>query len=412
MRSIKSWTIGLCIAGLLVAPVLAGFTTISAPPSGELTHKKIFECVYGGTFTASGLNFITGGGSGTITATRVDDNGFATMLNLLTGSPGSGDDDIWTDGIATATAEARYAGFTQEFGYRVTSFGYVKLFDVSGSSATCSPTGGPVSVTFGTGATWEWARANDSDSGLTNPHYSDEPSNPDSLDHMVTYALTGIPSVPSTTKVWAVFFEDVNGGSSDRDFNDLMVEIRAVECVVDSDCDNNGVFCDGNEVCNGDGVCVSAGDPCSPPKDLCCEDVNQCKAQCCSDADCPSNNLYCDGPEVCQNGLCVSAGNPCSGGTPECCEVTDICVTECCSDSDCQAPNPPCEGGELCTNGICVAQPDAAVTVLCEADIPPDLCKIDHCDGSGQCVFLSNQVCQGANPPCEGGELCNPGTGL
>ncbi len=411
MRSLKNLIYGLCASTLFVASVYGGFTTVMSPPGGEFTHKQIFECTYGGTFTASGLDFINGGGSGTITATRVDDNDIAGLLNLLTGSPGSGDDDIWTDGIASCTAEARFAGNSQEFGYRVSSFSYVKLFDVSGAS--CSATGGPATVTFGTGATWEWARANDSDSGpLDNPHYSDEPSNSDGLDHMVTYAITGVPGVPVTTRVWAVFFEDVSGGGSDRDFNDLMVEVRAVQCLVDTDCENDGQFCNGDEVCNADGVCVSAGNPCSPPSDLCCEETNQCKAQCCSNADCPSNGLYCDGVEVCENGFCVSPGNPCPGGAPECCEGTDSCQTQCCSDADCQAPNPPCEGGELCISGMCVAQPDAGVLVFCEADSPPNLCRIDHCNGMGQCVFLNNKVCQGAGPPCEGGQYCDPADGL
>jgi hypothetical protein len=406
MRPMRSRACGLWIAGLLSAPVLAGFTTLQAPPSGEFTHKQIFECTYGGTFTPSGLNF----SNGTITATRVDDNGFVPNLNMLTGSPGTGDDDIWTDGIATCTAEARFAGFTQEFGYRVTSFGYVKLFDVSSSG--CAASGGPATVTFGgTAPTWEWARADDSDSGLSNPHYSDEPSNSDGLDHMVTYAITGIPSVPVTTKVWAVFFEDVNGSGSDRDFNDLMVEIRAVHCVTNADCFSDGIFCDGNEVCL-NGVCTHSGDPCSGAFPVCCEGVHKCEAECCSDADCPTNGIFCDGPEICHNGSCVSAGNPCVMGRPVCCESLHKCEGECCSDADCQAPTPPCEGGEFCnmSTGMCESRADAPVTTTCESD--GDRCTVDHCDGLGQCVFLSDVICQSPNPPCEGGEVCNPSTGL
>lgn len=419
MRSMKSRACGLWIAGLLAAPVMAGFTTVQGPASGEKSHKQIFEGVYGGTFTGSGINLGNGNFSifsnGTITATRVDDNGLAALLNMLTGAPGTGDDDIWTDGMATTTAEARFAGYTQEFGYRVTSFGYVKLFDVTGTGFLVS---GSATITFGTGATWEWARANDSDSGpLNNAHFSDEPSNCDVLDHMVTYAISGTPSLPSTTKVWLLFLEDMNAtpcpnSPSDRDFNDLVVEIRAVECVVDSDCDNDGQFCNGDEICNGDGVCVSAGDPCSPPSPVCCEDINQCKAECCSDADCPSNGVFCDGVEVCVNGTCVSPGSPCSGGAEVCCETLGSCKAECCSNADCQAPNPPCEGGEVCnlTTGLCVTQQDAPVSTPCEAD--SSLCTVDHCDGMGQCVFLSNVICQSPNPPCEGGEVCNPSTGL
>ncbi len=53
----------------------------------------------------------------------------------------------------------------------------------------------------------------------------------------------------------------------------------------------------------------------------------------------------------------------------------------------CQAADPPCEGGELCNpgTGTCDPQPDAALSTPCEAD--GDLCTNDHCDGNGACVF-------------------------
>jgi hypothetical protein len=50
------------------------------------------------------------------------------------------------------------------------------------------------------------------------------------------------------------------------------------------------------------------------------------------------------------------------------------------------------------------------VNAPCNAD--GDLCTTDQCDGAGACVFVSNVTCQAASPPCEGGEVCNPGTGL
>jgi hypothetical protein len=58
---------------------------------------------------------------------------------------------------------------------------------------------------------------------------------------------------------------------------------------------------------------------------------------------------------------------------------------------------------------MCVPQPDAALSTACNAD--GNACTVDHCNGSGACVFQSNVSCQAPNPPCEGGEVCNPGTG-
>lgn len=137
---------------------------------------------------------------------------------------------------------------------------------------------------------------------------------------------------------------------------------------------------------------------------------------------CGDGNL--DGGEDCDPGADVP-GDCCSAacqfqapGTP-CNEDGDLCSVDQCdaagtctfaSSVSCQAANPPCEGGELCnpTTGACDPQPDPNGTP-CDADA--NLCTNDQCDGSGFCVLLSNVTCQAANPPCEGGETCNPGTG-
>jgi hypothetical protein len=78
----------------------------------------------------------------------------------------------------------------------------------------------------------------------------------------------------------------------------------------------------------------------------------------------------------------------------------------------CQAPNPPCEGGSVCNpgTGMCDPQPDAALSTACDLDA--NQCTTDHCDGNGTCVFQSNVVCQAPNPPCEGGQICNPQSGM
>jgi len=83
---------------------------------------------------------------------------------------------------------------------------------------------------------------------------------------------------------------------------------------------------------------------------------------------------------------------------------------------DCQDAVAPCEGGETCNpmTGMCEANPDAELSTFCERGDPEGLCSIDHCDGLGSCVFLrdKNDDCQDAAPPCEAGETCNPANGL
>jgi len=135
-------------------------------------------------------------------------------------------DQIWTDGLVGATAKAVYAAYPQEFGYDTTlAGGYTKFFDVSGSKYAVAGSG---SVTFGSGSRWAWARANDSDAGLTNPQWSKDALNTDLRDHMVTYQITN-----KKLKTWVVAFEDQNatgkvGCKADWDYNDLVVEVQCI----------------------------------------------------------------------------------------------------------------------------------------------------------------------------------------
>ncbi|MGB2987740.1 MAG: hypothetical protein WBE26_17880, partial [Phycisphaerae bacterium] len=284
-------------------PAIAGYTEVHVPHVGEASHEEILEGIYGGDFVVGGVDLGNGlwtvFDNGTITATRMDDYGLATLLYILTGSPGSGDDDTWADGTAIVTAEARFALFPQEFGYDSGS-GFVKLVDVLGSGFSVSGSG---TVTFAPRVTWQWARANDSDAGLVNDHYSEETFNDDGLDHMVTYHVAGVPEVLPTSMVWLVFWEDLNGplgddsdpdnaGSpSDRDFNDLVMEILVQECFVDEDCDD-GDACT-IDMCNEYGICEYA----PAPEGTACGD--------------PKPEEICDNPDVCDGaGNCLPNYEP------------------------------------------------------------------------------------------------------
>jgi len=205
----------------------ANLTSVYAPPSGEATHAQILSNTYGGIF-APGPNGAPAYSNGSITATRIDDvlanGGMGSDLNLVFGTPGlPTTDQRWQDGIAITSAEAKFAGFSQEFGYD-DGAGYVKLFDVT----TVGPNGysvtGSASHHFSVGVPWNWVR-----SGTGSMYYSQNGRNHDQLDHLVTYQITGLQT---TDTVWMLFWEDLPGplhgaGASDRDFNDLVVEIRA-----------------------------------------------------------------------------------------------------------------------------------------------------------------------------------------
>ncbi len=202
----------------------AGFTTIEAPRATELGHREILEGVYGGTFTPSGANFILGGAGSTLSAIRVDDFGFGTGLNLVTGNPGGVIDTEWTDGIASADAKAVYAAYAQEFGYFTdTSGGFQPLFQVFGTGFNLIGEG---EMDFG-GQMWRWGR-----NGQEGAQSSRDADNLDLADHMVTYKLIDSSRGGEFSARWLLFWEDRNGDPSDWDYNDLVVEISASATII------------------------------------------------------------------------------------------------------------------------------------------------------------------------------------
>ncbi|MBI4716206.1 MAG: IPTL-CTERM sorting domain-containing protein [Planctomycetes bacterium] len=390
----RAWTLALAL-GLVAAPALASYTTVLVT---GVTHVDILNGVYGGSFVGTGTPIPTGLNTvftnGTTTAYRIDDDGYGSLLHMFFGGPGTGDDDTWTDGTKFATAEARFAGFPQEVGYNSGS-GYVKLFDISGSNFAVSGSG---TVAFPIGSLVMWARANDSDAGLVNEHYSEETANSDGLDHMVTYKIVGAPGVPASETVWLVFWEDLNGpqGSNtdpdnqglaaDRDFNDLVIQFRITECSLDSQCDDHSeCTIDG---CVG-GSCVFA------PK--LCDDKNACTADLCD----PQTGCYfvddghCNDNNLCTEDIC----NPQSGA----CSYVAI------------DPSVDCDDGNECTLDLCdpilgCINPPADLGTPCGNQTPTGPCdQPDVCDGNGACVpnlAPPTQVCRFAAGVCDVEEYC------
>lgn len=203
----------------------ASLTPVAAPFGVEATHAQIFSHVYGGVFAPApnGAAVYT---NGAVTATRIEDTigkmGLGSNLNLVSGVPDpTVTDQRWEDGIAITSAVARFAGFTQEFGYDDGN-GYVKLFDVTTHGPGGYNVSGSASHHFAPGTPWNWMRG-----GTGQMYYSENARNSDMLDHMITYQITGLNTRDT---VWMLFWEDRPGPlrhGSDRDFNDLVVEIRA-----------------------------------------------------------------------------------------------------------------------------------------------------------------------------------------
>jgi hypothetical protein len=225
----------LLLAALMVAaggtPSFAdpgfGYTPVAPPPAGEKNHAQILKDIYGQFFTPDGLNYV---GDDGITAIRVYD--FDDILYNTTHvyhhNPNDVD-QIWTDGEVTVTALAKYASYDQAFGWNNDGLGTNFTLLVDDSNI-----GGPgVSFTITEGQEFLWgyqARRTGCtgwwwEPGLEWWSLVDEN---DGEDHMVTYFMEGVS--PDQT-VWAIFMEDLRFGDctpSDRDYNDFVVEIRAI----------------------------------------------------------------------------------------------------------------------------------------------------------------------------------------
>ncbi len=105
---------------------------------------------------------------------------------------------------------------------------------------------------------------------------------------------------------------------------------RACVHTADSGRCTDGLFCNGQEICDPVQGCVSTS-----PVD--CTDGVACTSDACDEANdrcvhqpdntkCPSDGLFCTGQEICDSVRgCVSTGNPCLSGTI-CYEAADACL--------------------------------------------------------------------------------------
>ncbi len=208
----------LCATTAANAGVSDIFPSTSPPP---VTHESILETIYGGDFVPNGNDYDNAGLG--ISVNRFDDsltpNG---MISLLTSSPGDASDRVWSDAYISTSAVWLRANFTQQFGFDRGN-GFELLFDAFGEFENVT---GSASIDL-SGETWRWVRR---DQDGTRPWSSDPGQNPDFLDHMVTYQVNGLNTEGVT---YLVFIEDLYGphtsvgGISDRDFDDLVIEIHA-----------------------------------------------------------------------------------------------------------------------------------------------------------------------------------------
>ncbi len=244
-RQITAAALGACVAlfGCLVpSPARGAFTNVNPARSPEKSVDEILTHIYGGTFTRNGLNY----SNGQTTATRLQDvldignrggsgGGEGNPTNLFRYADDSSDlptrvvgesddtsDQLWTAPSVSTSVQARYASYSQEFGWVSGEDGgtYHKLFKVDGTGFDVD---GDKGMTGMAGQVWRWARTGDN--GLFTSKNSD---NSDGVDHMVTYRITqrvGVNGSNNATR-YLLFWEDLKPGQHpDYDYNDLVVEL-------------------------------------------------------------------------------------------------------------------------------------------------------------------------------------------
>ncbi len=197
--------------------------------------------------------------------------------------------------------------------------------------------------------------------------------------------------------------------------------------------DPTNTKCNPMDTCNGAGVCLSnflpAGTTCGDDTDTECDDPDTCDgAGACQDNPAASGTACgdptdgdCDDPDICDGaGACqdnpAASGTACGDPTDGDCNDPDTCDGAGNCDANLVSAGTGCpDDGNSCTGDVCngsgmCTHPPTAAGVVCDDD--GDLCTIDHCDGAGSCVQTGTVSCADSTGPCDGGESCDPASGM
>jgi len=214
----RIYFLGAILALFFCAPAMAELGYTEWFDDSEPSMFDILGGIYGGTWINGGPDYT----NGDITAYRVYDfdDGEETV-HLIDGDQFD-IDQIWTDGIATVTAQAKYASNDQSFGWNqggTDPCNYQELISYDGPSGVIED--GPVveieidgDFLWGTqpnGEEW-WSKMSLNENG--------------GMDHLITFFIEGASLEDES--VWLLFWEDLPSSGWDQDYQDFVVEVRAV----------------------------------------------------------------------------------------------------------------------------------------------------------------------------------------
>ena len=187
---------------------------------------------------------------------------------------------------------------------------------------------------------------------------------------------------------------------------------------------SNGLFCDGEEICDPVLDCRGRESPCDDgvgcTDDVCDEDFNTCM-NVASDANC-DDGRFCSGVETCDPVLdCQSGSDPCDDGvgcTDDFCDeelgtCTSLARDGNCDDDlfcngretcdpalDCQPGTPRCDDGVACTVDVCDEIADTCSNTPNDSDCDDGL----FCNGAETCHAAFG--CREGSDPCVDGVGC------
>lgn len=181
-------------------------------------------------------------------------------------------------------------------------------------------------------------------------------------------------------------------------------------------CTDDGLFCNGNELCANNTCSGHSGDPCTGGAEcanLCDETNNNCNTPAnttCTDTDDDvCTQAGCNGAGLCVQGQ-IFTDLPCDDGLV--CTDPDICAG-----GECNGTALACDDGIECTANTCVEPTGCANppdTCECQTDADCDdanVCTDETCDpATFECIRTNNTDPCNDNLFCNGADQCADGT--